>query len=90
MEQLDHYILISSQAKEIQIQEDNESIEVRTSSKRYVFPKSNINLLPLPATTSELLARYIHEKLTEEYPKKKITVKVGESKSTMASYQEEA
>ena len=92
VEPLDHYILIPTKAKEIQIQENeaDESIEVKTPSKRYVFPKSDVSLLPLPATTSELLARYIHEKLAEEYPNKKITVKVGESKSTMASYQEEA
>ena len=66
VEPLDHYILIPAQAKEIQIQESDESIEVKTPSKRYIFPKSDVSLLPLPATTSELLARYIHEKLTEE------------------------
>lgn len=89
VEPLDHYILIPTQAEEIQIEESGKSIEVKTPNKRYVFPSSDVSLLPLPATTSELLARYIHEKLSEEYPNKKITVKVGESKSTMASFQEE-
>ncbi len=90
VEPLDHYILVPTQAEDIRIQELDNSLEVKTPKKRYVFPKSDVSLLPLPATTSELLARYIHDKLAKEYPNKKITVKVGESKSTLATYQEEA
>ena len=41
-----------------------------------------------PATTSEVLAKYIHDKLKEIYKNKKIKVKVGESKSSIASYEE--
>jgi len=85
---MDHYILIPTESKDLKITEDNDSIEIKSSGKRYVFPLSDVLLLPLPATTSELLAKYIHDKLKEIYKDKKIIVKVGESKSTMASYTE--
>lgn len=88
IEPMDHYVLIPSKAKEINIKEDNESIEINTPDKRYVLPLSDVCLLPLPATTSELLAKYIHDELKKLYPEKRLTVKVGESKSSMASYEE--
>ena len=59
-----------------------------TPEKKYVLPRGDICFLPLPATTSELLAKYIHGKLKELYPNNKIVVKVGESKSSLASYEE--
>jgi hypothetical protein len=46
----------------------------------------DVVLLPLPATTSELLAKFIHDELKEIYTNKKITVKLEESKSTVAVY----
>jgi len=88
VEPLDHYILIPTQAADIKIKEDDDSIEVKTPKKRYVFPKSDVSLLPLPATTSELLAKYIYDELKQIYSNKEIIVKVGESKSSMATYHE--
>ena len=83
---MDHYILVPTKSDEIKINRSEDSVQVLTSSKRYVFPISDVCFLPLPATTSELLAKYIHEKLQDIYRNKKIVVKVGESKSSMASY----
>jgi len=88
VEPLDHFILIPTESEEIKIKEDKESIEVITPTKRYVFPRVDVCLLPMPATTSELLAKYLHDKLKEIYKEKKLVVKVGESKSSMASYKE--
>ena len=88
IEPLDHYILVPTESKDLKIKEEKESIEVIASDKRYVFPRSDVYFLPLPATTSELLAKYIYGKLKEIYSSKKIEVKVGESKSTMASYKD--
>ena len=85
---LDHYILIPLEAKDFSIKKDGESVEITTSTRRYVFPLSDVCFLPLPATTSELLAKYIHDKLKLIYKNKKILVKVGESKSSIASYEE--
>ncbi len=88
VEPLDHYVLIPTKADDIKIKEEKDSIEVLTPTKRYVFPRSDVCLLPIPATTSELLAKYIHDKLKEVYKNKKIVVKVGESKSNKAVYEE--
>jgi len=88
VEPMDHYILIPTGSPNIKIKEEQESIEVSTPNKKYLFPKSDVCFLPLPATTSELLAKYIHDKLKEIYPDKNIVVKVGESKNCMASYKD--
>lgn len=88
VEPLDHYVLVPTQSKTVKIKDLCESYEVLTPTKRYLFPKEDVCLLPLPATTSELLAQYIHNKMKEKYPKKKIVVKVGGTKSSMALYKQ--
>ncbi|MFX1302094.1 MAG: 6-pyruvoyl tetrahydropterin synthase family protein [Promethearchaeota archaeon] len=85
---MDHYVLIPTKSDELEIREEKDSIEVIASNKRYVFPREDVFFIPLPATTSELLAKYIHNKLKEMYKDKKILVRVGESKSTMAVFEE--
>ena len=88
VEPMNHYILIPTESTDLQIQNEKESIEIIASNKRYVFPRSDVLFLPLPATTSELLAKYIHNKLKDIYKDKKIKVKVRESRSTMAIYED--
>jgi 6-pyruvoyltetrahydropterin/6-carboxytetrahydropterin synthase len=83
---LDHYVLIPSESKDIEIIEDQDSFEILSCGKRYVFPRCDVKLLPLGATTSELLAKYIHDKLKEFYARKKISVKIEESRGNIASY----
>jgi 6-pyruvoyltetrahydropterin/6-carboxytetrahydropterin synthase len=85
---LDHHVLIPRESEELEIQESKESVEIITSKKRYVFPREDIIFLSLPATTSELLAKYIYDKLKEKYPKKKIHVEIEESRSTKAIYED--
>ncbi|MFX1592707.1 MAG: 6-pyruvoyl tetrahydropterin synthase family protein [Promethearchaeota archaeon] len=85
---MDHYILIPTRSNELEILEEKDSIEIVVSNKRYVFPREDVFFLPLQATTSELLAKYIHVKLKEIYGNKKISVRVGESKTTMAIYKD--
>lgn len=88
IEPLDHYILVPTKAQGIQINEQGDSVEVKVGTKRYVFPREDVCFLPLPATTSELLAKYIHDKLKILYKNKQLLVKVGETKSSMATYSE--
>jgi 6-pyruvoyltetrahydropterin/6-carboxytetrahydropterin synthase len=86
-EPLDHRILIPDISSDLTISETADSVEIITNTKkRYVFPKTDVIRLPLPATTSELLAKYLHDKLKEIYIDKRITVKLEESKSTVAVY----
>ena len=60
---MDHYVLIPTKSDELEIKEEKDSIEIITASKRYVFPREDVFFLPLQATISELLAKYIHNKL---------------------------
>ncbi|MFW9938965.1 MAG: 6-pyruvoyl tetrahydropterin synthase family protein [Candidatus Thorarchaeota archaeon] len=85
---LDHSILIPKNSTYLTIKEENDSVEILTNNKKYVFPRSEIVYLPLSATTSELLAKYIHDNLKKVYLNKKIKVKVEESKNNIAIYED--
>ncbi len=85
---LDHFILIPEEAPNLEFKKDESSVEVLTSNKRYVLPLSDVIFLPLPACTSELLAKYIHGKVKEIYKDKKVTVKLEESKDSIAVYED--
>ena len=86
-EPLDHRLLIPELSGYLTISKTSESVEIDTNTKkRYVFPKTDVLLLPLPSTTSELLAKYVHDKLKEIYKDKRIAVKLEETKGTVAVY----
>ncbi|MFX1494302.1 MAG: 6-pyruvoyl tetrahydropterin synthase family protein [Promethearchaeota archaeon] len=85
---LDHFILIPEEAPNLKFKKDESSVEVLTSNKRYIFPLSDVIFLPLPACTSELLAKYIHSKIKKIYKHKKVTVKLEESKDSIALYED--
>ncbi|MFW9949196.1 MAG: 6-pyruvoyl tetrahydropterin synthase family protein [Candidatus Thorarchaeota archaeon] len=86
---LDHCVLIPQNSKEIEIKEVGESVEILTKThKHYIFPKSDVTFLPLPATTSELLTQYIHSNIKKIFPDKHIKVVLEESKSTMAIFED--
>ncbi|TFF85784.1 MAG: 6-pyruvoyl tetrahydropterin synthase family protein [Promethearchaeota archaeon] len=87
---LDHFVLVPKYSKDLKITEKNESVKVVTeSNKKYMFPKCDVKFLPLEATTSEILAKYIHSKLKELLPNKLITVRIEESKSTTAVFSDD-
>lgn len=87
---LDHYVLIPELSSSLKVSILDESIEVFTEgNKKYVFPKCDVRILPLEATTSEMLAKYIHSKLKDVLPNKKITVKIEESKNNTAVYSDD-
>ena len=86
---LDHYVLIPQNSTSIVIKEVDDTIEIRTNTnKKYVFPKSDVTFLPLQATTSELLAQYLHGEIKKIYPDKYIKVILEENISSMAIYEE--
>ena len=85
---LDHFILIPEKSSDFKFIRNKDSLEVITSNKRYVFPLSEVVFLPILATTSELLAKYIHDKIKEYYQNKKVTVKLEESKDAIAVYED--
>ena len=76
---LDHHLLIPAKSQEIQIKQASpgSQIHVEFNGKQYEFPPEDVILLPLVATTAELLAQYIHQELQSEFPQFKIRVEVG-------------
>jgi len=59
VDELDHRMLLPLHNPQIRLQEDADSIQVVYKERRYVFPRSDVVLLPVPNTTAEMLARYL-------------------------------
>ena len=86
---LDHFILIPEKSTDLEIQILDDSVNISTKSgKKYMFPLSEVKFLPLAATTSELLAKYIHNQIKLKYKDKQVKVKIEESRSTFAIYED--
>jgi 6-pyruvoyltetrahydropterin/6-carboxytetrahydropterin synthase len=86
---LDHFILIPEKSTDLEIQISDDIVNISTKSgKRYMFPLAEVKFLPLSATTSELLAKYIHDQIKLKYKDKQVKVKIEESKSTFAIYED--
>jgi len=63
---LDHRVLLPGRSQDIKLREADSSVEVVVTGRRYVFPKDDCIVLPVAATTAELLAEYITNNL--EFP----------------------
>ena len=63
---LDHHMLLPTQHKMIKVTPDEKEVLVSFDDKRWIFPREDCVLLPIPNTTTELLAKYIGERLIEE------------------------
>lgn len=87
--ELDHRVIIPSQAEGLEVHEKNESIEIISCNKRYLFPKEDVVFLPLEATTSEELARYFHSVLKKLWPQFMITVNIEEAPGASATYSDD-
>ena len=61
--QLDHHMLLPTQHPMISVEPDDQEVLVTFEHKRWIFPLDDCVLLPVPNTTTELLAKYIGEQL---------------------------
>jgi len=59
VQELDHRILLAGQDPRLQIRQSPDQIEVLLGAHRWIFPRNDCLLLPLSATTTELLAQYL-------------------------------
>ena len=85
-EEIDHAVLLPTKCSHCKIERRGTQIHVKMGEKDYEFPAEDCRLLPLEATTSELLARYLYEKIKAEYPTYQIHLSIGESEGSMATY----
>jgi 6-pyruvoyltetrahydropterin/6-carboxytetrahydropterin synthase len=61
--ELDHHMLLPTQHPLIRVTADDRSVEVTFEDRRWIFPRGDCILLPVANSTTELLARYIGERL---------------------------
>jgi len=64
---LDHKVMLPGESSTVTVKTENGFVEVNVESKRYVFPEEDCIVIPIKATTAELLAKYIHGQI--KYPK---------------------
>lgn len=63
---IDHKVLLATENPHLQIAEQGDSVTVAYDNRpRYVFPKRDCALLPVPNTTVEMLAEYLTMQLRE-------------------------
>jgi 6-pyruvoyltetrahydropterin/6-carboxytetrahydropterin synthase len=69
-DEIDHKVLLPLQNPKLQIGEQGESVTVAYErTPRYVFPKSDCSLLPIPNTTVEMLAELLAGRFRAELEK---------------------
>jgi len=94
VDELDHRVLLPRQNPALTLKEDQVSIEVLYRDRRYVFPLTDVVLLPIPNTTAEWLARYLCGRVREELGKSgggritSVAVEVEESFGQSAWFRE--
>ncbi len=66
VDELDHRMLLPRDNPELRLKEEGAGVEVLYKERRYVFPRSDIVLLPVPNTTAEMLARYLAGRVKAE------------------------
>ena len=59
-ESLDHKFLLQRDSRVLAISEAAAAWEVGAGERRYVFPKSDVAVLPIDNTTAERLAEWLH------------------------------
>ncbi len=57
--ELDHCVLLPTDHPAIRVAAGDREVEVAFAERRWVFPRSDCLLVPIPNTTTELLARHI-------------------------------
>lgn len=63
--ELDHHMLVPTEHPLIHCRTDEVSVELTFRERRWVFPRCDCVLLPVPNTTTELLARYLGRRLLD-------------------------
>jgi 6-pyruvoyltetrahydropterin/6-carboxytetrahydropterin synthase len=64
--ELDHRVLLPAEHPSIRVVAGRQEVEVTYGPRRWTFPRSDCLLLPIANTTTELLARYLGQRLLEE------------------------
>lgn len=91
-DQLDHYMLLPTQNRVINVEERGNEVHVRYKDRQWLFPRGDCVLLPIENTTAELLARYIGGRLLTDlqtnhrFIPEAMRVEVEEGPGQLATY----
>ena len=67
-DEIDHLVLLPTKSSRIQVVEEGERVTVAVDGQpRYVFPRRDCALLPIPNTTVEMLAQLLTERLRAQF-----------------------
>jgi 6-pyruvoyltetrahydropterin/6-carboxytetrahydropterin synthase len=95
VDRLDHRMLLPAESLRIKVERTGQEVVASYKDKRYVFPASDVVLLPIPNTTAEMLARWIAGEIkasltpAELAGVQAVEVEVEESFGQRAVYREE-
>jgi 6-pyruvoyltetrahydropterin/6-carboxytetrahydropterin synthase len=95
VDRLDHRMLLPAESLRIKLERTGQEVVASYKDKRYVFPASDVVLLPIPNTTAEMLARWIAGEIkasltpAELAGVQAVEVEVEESFGQRAVYREE-
>lgn len=62
-DELDHKFILQAQSRVLAIAETDSGWEIRFNDRRYVFPKSDVAVLPIDNSTAERLAEWFSGRL---------------------------
>ena len=92
--ELDHRVLLPTGHRQIRITETDREVEAVFEDRRWVFPREDCKLLPVPNTTAEAIARWIGGRLLEKLAQRSqhkldwLQVEVEENFGQVAVYRE--
>jgi 6-pyruvoyltetrahydropterin/6-carboxytetrahydropterin synthase len=69
LSELDHRLLLPASNPDLKLTSAGSEVEVRHGDRRYVFPESDVVVLPVPNTTAEKIAEYLGGRLAAELRK---------------------
>jgi 6-pyruvoyltetrahydropterin/6-carboxytetrahydropterin synthase len=84
LDELDHRVLLPTEHPGIRVVADDREVTATLADRRWVFPRGDCLLLPVPNTTAELLARHIGRRLRDalhhrtDTPPAKVRIEVDE------------
>jgi 6-pyruvoyltetrahydropterin/6-carboxytetrahydropterin synthase len=90
---LDHHMLLPTSHPQIRVTADDREVLVTFRERRWIFPLDDCILLPVPNTTSELLAQYIGTQLIAAIEKRtgakldRVRIEVDECFGQMAVWE---
>ena len=66
-DQIDHLVLLPTENARVQVVEEGDAVKVAVDgAPRYVFPRKDCALLPIPNTTVEMIAKMLTDRLRAE------------------------